>query len=78
VIAPWRIVYTTDTPEQFGCAYGTLPGPEEGEEAFHVVRENGETRALRDRRPSRDQQLSWPAWAVRSVAPFSNGPPAAT
>ena len=44
VIAPCRIVYTTDTPERFGFAYGTLPGhPEDGEEAFHVVREVDET-----------------------------------
>jgi uncharacterized protein (UPF0548 family) len=44
VIAPCRIVYTTDTPERFGFAYGTLPGhPEDGEEAFHVVREADET-----------------------------------
>jgi uncharacterized protein (UPF0548 family) len=36
---PCRIVYRTDEPNQFGFAYGTLPGhPERGEEAFHVRR----------------------------------------
>jgi uncharacterized protein (UPF0548 family) len=39
IIAPCRIVYVTDTPDRFGFAYGTLPGhPEEGDEAFHVLR----------------------------------------
>lgn len=37
---PCRVVYTTNTAERFGFAYGTLPGhPEEGEEAFHVCRD---------------------------------------
>lgn len=36
---PCRIVYSTDEPNRFGFAYGTLPGhPERGEEAFHVMR----------------------------------------
>jgi uncharacterized protein (UPF0548 family) len=36
---PCRIVYCTDERDQFGFAYGTLPGhPERGEEAFHVLR----------------------------------------
>jgi uncharacterized protein (UPF0548 family) len=40
VVAPCRIVYDTDTPGRFGFAYGTLPGhPEQGEEAFHVLRD---------------------------------------
>lgn len=39
VVAPCRIVYVTATPDRFGFAYGTLAGhPEEGEEAFHVIR----------------------------------------
>jgi uncharacterized protein (UPF0548 family) len=39
VIAPCRIVYTTDEADRFGFAYGTLPGhPERGEESFHIVR----------------------------------------
>jgi uncharacterized protein (UPF0548 family) len=39
VVAPCRIVYTTNETDRFGFAYGTLPGhPEEGEEAFHVQR----------------------------------------
>lgn len=39
LIAPCRIVYRSDAPNRFGFAYGTLPGhPEQGEEAFHVVR----------------------------------------
>jgi uncharacterized protein (UPF0548 family) len=40
LVAPCRIVYDTDAPGRFGFAYGTLPGhPEQGEEAFHVVRD---------------------------------------
>jgi uncharacterized protein (UPF0548 family) len=40
LVAPCRIVYDTDTPTRFGFAYGTLPGhPEQGEEAFHVLRD---------------------------------------
>jgi uncharacterized protein (UPF0548 family) len=36
---PCRIIYRTDEPNEFGFAYGTLPGhPERGEEAFHVRR----------------------------------------
>ncbi len=39
VAAAGRIVYVTEEPERFGFAYGTLPShPEQGEEAFHVVR----------------------------------------
>ena len=47
VIAPCRIVYVTNEPNRFGFAYGTLPGhPEQGEEAFHVVRaDDGNVRA---------------------------------
>jgi uncharacterized protein (UPF0548 family) len=42
VIAPCRIVYTTDEDDRFGFAYGTLPGhPERGEESFHIVRTPG-------------------------------------
>lgn len=37
--APCRVVYVTDDPDRFGFGYGTLPGhPEEGEEAFHLLR----------------------------------------
>lgn len=44
LVAPCRIVYRTDTPDRFGFAYGTLPGhPEQGEEAFHVVRHDDGT-----------------------------------
>jgi uncharacterized protein (UPF0548 family) len=40
VVAAGRIVYVTSKPERFGFGYGTLPShPEEGEEAFHVVRQ---------------------------------------
>jgi len=43
--AAGRVVYVTDTPTEFGFAYGTLPGhPEEGEEAFVVARADGEVR----------------------------------
>jgi uncharacterized protein (UPF0548 family) len=42
LIAPCRLVYTTETAIRFGFAYGTLPGhPEQGEEAFHVSFEDG-------------------------------------
>lgn len=45
IVALCRIVYVTDEPGRFGYAYGTLDGhPEQGEESFHVVRANGETR----------------------------------
>jgi uncharacterized protein (UPF0548 family) len=38
--AAGRVVYVVDQPGNFGFAYGTLPGhPEQGEEAFHVVRD---------------------------------------
>jgi uncharacterized protein (UPF0548 family) len=38
-MAPCRIVYHTSEPRRFGFGYGTLPGhPEQGEEAFHVLR----------------------------------------
>jgi uncharacterized protein (UPF0548 family) len=41
LMAPCRIVYHTDEPVRFGFAYGTLPGhPEQGEEAFHVLRQD--------------------------------------
>jgi uncharacterized protein (UPF0548 family) len=44
LIAPCRIVYLSDTPNRFGFAYGTLPGhPEQGEEAFHVIRHDDGT-----------------------------------
>lgn len=40
LVIPCRVVYVTDEPDRFGFAYGTLPGhPEQGEEAFHVLRE---------------------------------------
>jgi uncharacterized protein (UPF0548 family) len=39
VVAPCRIVYAIDEQDQFGFAYGTLPGhPEQGEEAFVIER----------------------------------------
>jgi uncharacterized protein (UPF0548 family) len=38
--AAGRVVYVIDKPEHYGFAYGTLPAhPEQGEEAFHVVRD---------------------------------------
>lgn len=38
--AAGRVVYLTDEPDRSGFAYGTLPAhPEQGEEAFHLVRE---------------------------------------
>jgi uncharacterized protein (UPF0548 family) len=44
LMAPSRIVYHTDEPTRFGFGYGTLPGhPEQGEEAFHVVRQDDGT-----------------------------------
>jgi uncharacterized protein (UPF0548 family) len=40
VVAAGRIVYVTSEPHRFGFGYGTLPThPEQGEEAFHVVRQ---------------------------------------
>jgi uncharacterized protein (UPF0548 family) len=40
VVAAGRVVYLTREPGRRGFAYGTLPQhPEEGEEAFHVVRD---------------------------------------
>lgn len=39
VMAAGRVVYVLDEPDRRGFAYGTLPGhPEQGEEAFVVVR----------------------------------------
>jgi uncharacterized protein (UPF0548 family) len=41
VVAAGRIVYITSEPDRAGFAYGTLPShPEQGEEAFHVVRQD--------------------------------------
>jgi uncharacterized protein (UPF0548 family) len=41
VVAAGRIVYVTSEPDRFGFSYGTLPShPEQGEEAFHVVRQD--------------------------------------
>ena len=35
ITAPCRVIEVSDSPSQFGFAYGTLPGhPEQGEEAF--------------------------------------------
>jgi uncharacterized protein (UPF0548 family) len=40
VVAAGRVVYLTREPGRLGFAYGTLPQhPEQGEEAFHVVRD---------------------------------------
>jgi uncharacterized protein (UPF0548 family) len=40
VVAAGRVVYLTSEPGRRGFAYGTLPQhPEQGEEAFHVVRD---------------------------------------
>ncbi len=45
VVAAGRVVYVTDEPDRFGFAYGTLPShPEQGEEAFHVVRQGSRLR----------------------------------
>ncbi len=42
VTAAARVVYVTGEPGRRGFAYGTLPQhPEQGEEAFHVVRDGG-------------------------------------
>jgi uncharacterized protein (UPF0548 family) len=44
LMAPCRIVYHTNEPTRFGFGYGTLPDhPEQGEEAFHVVRRDDST-----------------------------------
>jgi uncharacterized protein (UPF0548 family) len=40
VTAAARVVYVTSEPDKRGFAYGTLPEhPEQGEEAFHVIRD---------------------------------------
>jgi uncharacterized protein (UPF0548 family) len=40
VTAAGRVVYVTNDADHRGFAYGTLPQhPEQGEEAFHLVRE---------------------------------------
>ena len=45
VVAAGRVVYVTDEPDRFGFAYGTLPShPEQGEEAFHVLRHGSRLR----------------------------------
>ncbi|MDQ6617984.1 MAG: DUF1990 domain-containing protein [Actinomycetota bacterium] len=44
-LAPGRVAYLMDEPDRFGYAYGTLPGhPEQGEEAFVVIRADGRIR----------------------------------
>jgi uncharacterized protein (UPF0548 family) len=41
--AAGRVVYVTSEPDRAGFAYGTLPAhPEQGEEAFHLVREGSQ------------------------------------
>jgi uncharacterized protein (UPF0548 family) len=43
VTAAARVVYVTSEPSRRGFAYGTLPQhPEQGEEAFHVVRDGSQ------------------------------------
>ena len=38
-----RVVYVTSEPDRAGFAYGTLPAhPEQGEEAFHLVRQGAQ------------------------------------
>ncbi len=45
VIAPCRIVWVIDEPDEFGFGYGTLRGhPEEGEESFVVRRDSDGSR----------------------------------
>lgn len=48
IVAPCRVVYRIDQPDNQGFAYGTLPGhPEQGEEAFVVqLQPNGDVRLL--------------------------------
>ena len=42
VMAAGRVVFVFDEPDRSGFGYGTLPGhPEQGEEAFAVVRRGG-------------------------------------
>lgn len=66
-VNPCRVVYVVDTPEQFGFAYGTLPGhAEQGEEVFLVRRNSGgrvwfETNAF-----SRPQE-----WLVKLGNPYA-------
>ena len=41
IVAPCRIVWSTDGPDHAGFGYGTLPGhPEQGEESFTVKRDS--------------------------------------
>jgi uncharacterized protein (UPF0548 family) len=41
--APCRVIYVVDQADQFGFAYGTLPGhPETGEVAFTVSQDSAE------------------------------------
>jgi uncharacterized protein (UPF0548 family) len=46
IAAPCRVIEVSETTNQFGFAYGTLPGhPEQGEEAFVVtIGDNGDVR----------------------------------
>jgi uncharacterized protein (UPF0548 family) len=45
VTAAGRVVYVVDEPDRAGFAYGTLPAhPEEGEEAFLILRREGRVR----------------------------------
>jgi uncharacterized protein (UPF0548 family) len=62
VVMPCRVVYTVDTADRRGFAYGTLPGhPEKGEEAFTVqLTEDGDVRV-------RIRAFSRPASALARV-----------
>lgn len=44
LVAPCRVVYVVDEPDEFGFAYGTLTGhPESGEESFRIQRQTDDS-----------------------------------
>jgi len=66
MIAPCRIVWVIDDVNEFGFAYGTLPGhPERGEEAFMVARRRDGTYFEITAFSRPEERL------VRFVAPFA-------
>lgn len=66
-VAPCRIIYVIEEPDQFGLAYGTLPGhPEIGEAAFTVHRADASEALFRIRSFSRPADP-----LARAAAPLS-------
>lgn len=69
ICAPCRIVWTVETEQRAGWAYGTLEGhPESGEESFIVHRDEQDDVWLTVTAFSRP--AAWYAWAAGPLVPY--------